>query len=78
MFTRAVCSWSGSMMIGQGGRGMGKNGHMLPPALRNILITRASDLMTAHDLRLWETLQEFSQNLAIWRSRCMLLEQTGN
>ena len=28
--------------------------------------------------KLWETLQEFSQNLAIWTSRRMLLEQTGN
>ena len=31
----------------------------------SILVTRASDLMAAHDPRLWETLQEFSQNLAI-------------
>ena len=44
----------------------------------HILVTRASDLMAAHDPRLWETLQEFSQNLAIWTSRRMLLEQTGN
>ena len=43
-----------------------------------ILVTRASDPMAAHDPRLWETLQEFSQNLAIWTSRRMLLEQTGN
>jgi len=43
-----------------------------------ILVTRASDLMAAHDPRLWETLQEFSQNLAIWTSRRMLVEQTGN
>ena len=28
--------------------------------------------------KLWETLQKFSQNLAIWTSRRMLLEQTGN
>ena len=41
-----------------------------------ILVTRASDLMAAHDPRLWETLQAFSQNLAIWTSRRMLLEQT--
>ena len=27
---------------------------------------------------LWETLQEFSQNVAVWTSRRMLLEQTGN
>ena len=44
----------------------------------NILVTRASDLMAARDPRLWETLQEFSQNLAIWTSRRMLLKQTGN
>ena len=43
-----------------------------------ILLTRASDLMAAHDPRLWETLQEFSQNLAIWTSWRMLVEQTGN
>ena len=43
-----------------------------------ILFTRASDLMAAHDPRLWQTLQDFSQNLAIWTSRCMLLEETGN
>jgi len=43
-----------------------------------ILVTRASDLMAAHDPRLWETLQDFSQILAIWTSRRMLLEQTGN
>ena len=34
--------------------------------------------MAAHDPRLWETLQEFSQNLAIWTSQRMLVEQTGN
>ena len=43
----------------------------------SILVTRASDLMAAHDPRLWETLQEFSQNLAIWTSRRMLVEQTA-
>ena len=43
-----------------------------------ILVTRASDLMAALDPRLWETLQEFSQNLAIWTSRRMLVGQTGN
>ena len=34
--------------------------------------------MAAHDPRLWETLQYFRQNLAIWTSRRMLVEQTGN
>ena len=43
-----------------------------------ILVTEASDFTAAHDPTLWETLQEFSQNLSIWTSRCMLLEQTGN
>ena len=43
--------------------------HILP-------VTRVSDLMAAHDPKLWETLQEFSQNLAIWSSRRMLLEET--
>ena len=43
-----------------------------------ILVTRASDRMAAHDPRLWETLQDFSQNLAIWTSRRMLLEQRRN
>ena len=47
-------------------------------ALHLILVTRAADLMAAHDPRLWETLQEFGQNLAIWISRRMLVEQTGN
>ena len=36
------------------------------------------DLMTAHDPRLWETLQELSQNLAIWTSLRMLVWQKGN
>ena len=35
-------------------------------------------IMAALDPRLWETLQEFSQNLAIWTSRRMLVGQTGN
>ena len=39
---------------------------------------RASNFMAAHDPRLWETLLEFSQNLAIWNSRRMLLEQPEN
>ena len=34
--------------------------------------------MAAHDPSLWETLQDFSQNLAIWTSRRMLLQETGN
>ena len=33
--------------------------------------------MAAHDPSLWETLLEFSQNLAIWTSRHLLVEQTG-
>ena len=44
----------------------------------NFLVTRASDLMAAHDPRFWETLQDFSQNLAIWTLRRMLMEETGN
>lgn len=43
-----------------------------------ILVTRASDLLAAHDPRLWETMQHFSQNLAIWTLWLPLLEQTGN
>ena len=39
---------------------------------------RASNFVAAHDPRLWETLLELSQNLVIWNSRRMLLEQTGN
>ena len=34
--------------------------------------------MAAHDPGLLESLQEFSQNLAVWTSRRMLLEQTRN
>ena len=34
--------------------------------------------MAAHGPRLWETLQEFSQDLVIWTSRPMLLDQIGN
>jgi len=43
-----------------------------------ILVNRASDLMAAHDPRLWETMQHFSQNLAIWTLWLLLLQQTGN
>ena len=34
--------------------------------------------MAAHDPRLWETMQHFSQNLAIWTLWLLLFEQTGN
>ena len=34
--------------------------------------------MAAHDPRPWETMQHFSQNLAIWTLWLLLLEQTGN
>ena len=51
---------------------------LIPISAKTILVTRALDLMAARDPRIWETLQEFSQNLAIWTSRRMLSEQTGN
>ena len=48
---------------------------------RSILVTRASGDPPILWLRMTRgsgKLQEFSQNLAIWTSRRMLVEQTGN